>query len=269
MTPDPITDSERLPREFAEPLARVAPRLGSFANRVLWYDTIPSTNTVAASLAESGADEGCLVMADAQSAGRGRLGRSWSSPPAAGIYASIVLRPPGDAARLITLAAGLALAQGVEAATGLRTDLKWPNDLYVRGRKLAGILAEAGTSAAGGHVVLGFGINVLPAAYPADVAARATSIESELGRPVDRGNLFAECLAALAERYRDLVDRRVAHILAAWRARAASTLGRGVEWEMDGTSHYGVAQDIDDSGALLVRTDRGVVRVLAGEMRWR
>jgi BirA family biotin operon repressor/biotin-[acetyl-CoA-carboxylase] ligase len=257
-----------LPEEFADPLGRAADRLGAFGRRVVWYESVPSTNTVAASLAEHGAEEGCVVVADAQSAGRGRLGRSWSSPPGAGIYASIVVRPGAAVAPLITLASGVAIAEGIQAAAGLEPEVKWPNDIYVRDRKLAGILAEAGASAAGGHVVVGFGINVRPGSYPPDVAARATSIESELGRPVDRGLVFAECLAAMAERYRALGERRGDEMLAAWRRRARATFGRGVEWVADGDTQQGIVQDVDDSGALVVRTTRGVARVVAGEMKW-
>jgi BirA family biotin operon repressor/biotin-[acetyl-CoA-carboxylase] ligase len=109
---------------------------------------------------------------------------------------STIMRPAAHAVSLLTIAAGVALADGIQAATGLQPQLKWPNDVYMDGRKLAGILAEAGTSAAGvQHVVVGCGVNLMPAAYPADVAARATSIETELGRPVDRGLLLVECLA--------------------------------------------------------------------------
>ena len=258
-----------LPEDLAEPLARAADRLGRFAHTVVWYEETSSTNTVAASLAEKGAEEGCVVLADAQSAGRGRLGSSWSSPPGAGIYASVILRPSIQVSPIITLATGVAIADGIQAATGLRTDLKWPNDVYVGDRKLAGILAEAGVAAGGtSHVVMGFGINVMPASYPPDVAARATSIESELGRPVDRGLVFAECLAALAQRYRQVQEAQGSQVLSAWRGRARSVLGRGVEWDVDGQTRRGVAQDIDDTGALVVRTDEGVMRVLAGEMRW-
>jgi BirA family biotin operon repressor/biotin-[acetyl-CoA-carboxylase] ligase len=117
-------------------------------------------------------------------------------------------------------------------------------------------------------VVVGVGINVLPAAYPADVATRATSLEAELGRPVDRGVLLAECLAALASRYADLTAGHSARLLEAWRRRAAPLLRRPVEWDRDGGTLRGVADDIDEDGALLVWTSDGRVRVVAGEVRW-
>jgi BirA family biotin operon repressor/biotin-[acetyl-CoA-carboxylase] ligase len=182
---------------------------------------------------------------------------------------SIVMRPSSDAVGLLTIAAGVALADGIQAATGLHPQLKWPNDVYIAGRKLAGILAEAGTSARGvQHVVLGCGINLMPAAYPADVAARATSIESELGRAVDRGLLMAECLSALHARYLELQSHTAANVIARWRDRAASTFGRRVEWDVAGVTRHGVAEDIDDSGALLVRDGAARARVVSGEVRW-
>jgi BirA family biotin operon repressor/biotin-[acetyl-CoA-carboxylase] ligase len=141
--------------------------------------------------------------------------------------------------------------------------------VYVGSRKLAGILAEAGSSAgAVDHVVLGFGINIRRAAYPPEVAARATSIESELGRDVDRGLVLAECLAALSNRYGMLQSGAADDVIAAWRTRAALHMGHAVHWDVDGRSRQGRAEDIDATGALLVRVGDQVVRVLSGEVRW-
>jgi BirA family biotin operon repressor/biotin-[acetyl-CoA-carboxylase] ligase len=171
---------------------------------------------------------------------------------------------------LLTIAAGVAVVEAIQAATGLVADVKWPNDVYAHGRKVAGILAEASSSNAAAiqHVVVGAGINVMPAAYPPEIAGRATSLEAELGRDVDRGLLLAEYLCALAARYQDLLGRRSDAVVRAWRARAASMLGRRVEWEGGGATRDGVALDIDESGALVVRTSAGPVRLAAGEVRW-
>jgi BirA family biotin operon repressor/biotin-[acetyl-CoA-carboxylase] ligase len=182
---------------------------------------------------------------------------------------SVVLRPSTDVLPLVTIAAGVAVAEGIEAASGLRSCVKWPNDVYAGVRKLAGILAEAGSSPAGAsHIVLGFGINVRAAAYPPEVSARATSLESELGRAVDRGLVLAECLAALAARYQMLRAGNVDAVVDAWRARAATHMGRQVEWDADRGVRHGVAHDIDRHGALLVRVDNDTVRVISGEVRW-
>lgn len=260
---------DSIPDDINEALAGAGSRLGPFRGRLSWYESVPSTNDVAALMAEHGAAEGSIVAANAQTSGRGRLGRSWASPPGAGLYVSAILRPAADVVPLITIAAGVAVADGVHAASGLRPRVKWPNDVYVRGRKLAGILAEAGSSGDGvPHVILGFGINLLTAAYPVDVAARATSIESELGRPADRGLVLAESLASLADRYASLQQGEHHIVVDAWRAWAADGLGRVVEWEAGGSTCRGVAQDIDASGALLVRVDDAIVRVISGEVRW-
>ena len=249
-------------------LARVSPRLGGLGRRIHWLDTASSTNDIAARLAELGAEEGTVVVADAQTAGRGRLGRVWFSAPGAGLYASIVLRlVPGA---LLTLASGVALAEGVEASTGLPAELKWPNDLMVGKRKLAGILAEASArGAALQYIVLGFGLNLRPVAYPPELADRATSVEAEIDRPADRALILAEVLVALAARYADLQGGRFDVILSAWRQRASSSLsGAPVEWDAGNGVVRGRAEDIDESGALLVRVGGRIERVTAGEVRW-
>lgn len=275
----PYSRPQKIPPEFAEPLAHAADRLGPFAREILWYADVPSTNDLVATLGERGAPEGAVVVANAQSAGRGRHGRTWVSPPGAGLYVSTLLRPLPSAVPLVTIAAGVAVAEGIQAATGLVAHVKWPNDLYIAERKVGGVLAEANSSVAastsgvgaGRHIefiVLGFGINVMPGAYPPDIAARATSIEGELGRASDRGLLLTECLCCLAARYADLQRGRSDTVVTAWRARAASTLGRVVRWDAAGAQLEGVAENIDDSGALVVRTDTGLSRVMSGEVRW-
>jgi BirA family transcriptional regulator, biotin operon repressor / biotin---[acetyl-CoA-carboxylase] ligase len=263
-----MTAEKLLPEDLAHAVATAGDQMGPFSRHIFWYAEVGSTNDVAAMLADRGQPEGTVVIADAQSAGRGRHGRVWVSPPAAGLYMSIVMRPSSQVVGLLTLAAGVAIAEGIEAATGLAPHLKWPNDVYQDGRKLAGILAEAGASPAGvQHVVLGCGINLMPAAYPPDVAARATSIESELGRPVDRGFILVHCLAALYARYLDLHSNR-ADVVDRWRSRASTTFGRRVEWDAAGMTKQGVAEDVDDGGALIVRDGGTRVRVISGEVRW-
>jgi BirA family biotin operon repressor/biotin-[acetyl-CoA-carboxylase] ligase len=261
-----------VPDDVAESLAVAGSRLGRLAHRVSWYADIASTNDQALALAEHGAEEGWLVGAESQSAGRGRQGRVWASPPGAGLYFSIVLRPPKHAVRLLTLAAGVAVAEGIQAATGVEAGVKWPNDVCLpvsRPRKVAGILAEANASGARvEYVVLGVGVNVGLAVLPADVASRATSIEAELGRGVHRGAVAAEICAALWHRYRQLVARADEEVLRAWRARGVATFGRTVEWESAGCSARGVARDVDASGALVVDTAQGVALVDSGEVRW-
>jgi BirA family biotin operon repressor/biotin-[acetyl-CoA-carboxylase] ligase len=262
--------AQPLPPDLASGLARAADRLGPFARQAQWYVELSSTNDLAGELAALGAREGLIILADTQTAGRGRLGRTWHSPSGAGLYLSVVLRPQAKVVPLLTIAAGVAVAEGIRSSTGLSTAVKWPNDVLIAGRrKIAGILAEAGSSSGGvSHVIVGIGINVRPAAYPPDVAQRATSLEEELGRPVDRGQVLADCLAAFAARYDDLQRDRTDAVLLTWRKYAKLTLGHPVEWDDRGALRRGIAEDVDGTGALLVRTDSGMTRVISGEVRW-
>jgi BirA family biotin operon repressor/biotin-[acetyl-CoA-carboxylase] ligase len=242
---------------------------------VHWLESTASTNDIAARLAESGAEDGTTVVAEMQTAGRGRYGRAWFSPSGAGLYVSVIVRPgtgPYDdenPAALLTLASGVAIAEAVRAATGLPAEIKWPNDVLVGGRKLAGILAEATVQAGTVQfIVVGFGVNLQPAAYPPQLASRVTSIEVETTRPADRALMLAEILAALGERYADLRAGRFDAILSAWRRFASSLPGARVEWDSPAGVVRGFAQDIDRYGALLVRVGGKVERVVAGAVRW-
>ena len=231
---------------------------------VRWLPTTTSSMDVAAKLAGEGARHGVVVVADEQTAGRGRRGTTWQSPPGAGLYLSFIARHAGSALSLITLAAGVAVRDGVAAATGLSADVKWPNDLMVGPRKLAGILAEGlaiGTPAQA--VIIGVGINVQPAAHPPEVSARATSIEGELGRAIDRAQLLSCVLASLWDRLA-LLEHAPGDILQAWRAASPNANGTRVEWD----GRHGITAGIDDSGALLVRTADRIERIIAGELRW-
>jgi len=261
--------SDSLPADVADALADARPRLGALASSVTYCATIGSTNDAAAAMSE-----GAVVIAGAQTAGRGRRGRTWFSPPGSGLYVSIVIAPsrsvdPRRAMSLTTIAAGVALAEGIEVATGLQTvRLKWPNDLYVGRRKLAGILAEA--SAAGDRiesVVLGFGINIADGAYPPELRDRVTSLASELGQPPPSARVLADTLTAMAARYDDLLAGRFDAILNGWRTRAHAT-GARVAWTTADGPRDGEVVDIDDAGALLVRTPAGIERISSGELNW-
>jgi BirA family biotin operon repressor/biotin-[acetyl-CoA-carboxylase] ligase len=266
-----------MPSELIDAIEHARPRLGRLGTSFRYFPTTGSTNDIAAALAEEGNAgdiEGAVIIADEQTAGRGRRGRRWFSPPGSGLYVSLVLTPGRacvDGPRstsLLTLAAGVALAEAVKAATGLSMDLKWPNDLHVSSRKLAGILAEAVSGQAASPIILGYGINVSPAAYPPELRDRATSLETELGRPVDRASLLVETLAAMGRRYADLLDGRFDAILDAWRANAPASLGARISWTTGSGPHEGVTAGLDDRGALLVKIGDRIERIIAGEVRW-
>jgi len=264
---------EAPPAEFETALRQAAARLGSFGRSLHYFSEIGSTNDEAMRLALAGAPQGTTVVAATQTAGRGRFGRSWFSPPGTGLYVSVVCRNR-RAVPFLTLAGGVAVAEGVTAATGLPIEIKWPNDIVVDGgrgrrRKLAGILAEASSAANGVQfVVLGFGINLREAAYPPDIADRATSVELELGRPVDPGDILAGTLVALRTRIGELDSRGPAALLTRWRDLSPSAQGHRVEWDGPVGPRTGRTAGLGDDGALLVQTAGRVERIISGTLRW-
>jgi BirA family transcriptional regulator, biotin operon repressor / biotin---[acetyl-CoA-carboxylase] ligase len=169
---------------------------------------------------------------------------------------------------LLTLAAGVALGEALDAAAGIAVHLKWPNDLFVARRKVGGILAERSTGGGVDAVILGYGINVGAASFPQDLAGVATSLESELGRPVDRASVFAETLAALDRRYDDLLAGRFDAILHAWRGRSPTAAGTRVSYTTPSGTVSAITSGIDDDGALLVTVEDRVQRIVAGPLVW-
>lgn len=227
--------------------------------------TLTSTNLVLKDMARQGAPHGSLCLCECQTAGRGRLDRQWSSPEGQGVWLSVLLRPalkPEDAP-LITFACALAMTKAVRQVTGLDARIKWPNDLVLNGRKLCGILLEMGFDAQGMYVVAGTGLNIRKDAYPPELADRATSIEECADIP-DRGAIIAAYLKALEDALSALEQDGFAGIAEDFR-RDCITLGSQVH-VLGAETFTGVAEDIDETGALLVRTDGELRRVLAGDV---
>jgi BirA family biotin operon repressor/biotin-[acetyl-CoA-carboxylase] ligase len=230
-----------------------------------------STNDRLAALARAGAPEGQLVLADAQTGGRGRLGRTWHSPAGESLYLSLLLRPSLTPATLppLTLLAGVAVADAL-AAAGVAPVVKWPNDVLLPDgagtRKVAGILTEMATERERiRHVVLGIGINVNAVTFPPELANRAGSLRLATGRPHDRGALAAAVLNAFEPAYDELMTAGAQRCLERFRARAG--LPRPCRLERDGGALEGVAIDVEVDGALLVRDAAGAVhRVMSGEI---
>jgi BirA family biotin operon repressor/biotin-[acetyl-CoA-carboxylase] ligase len=283
--------ADTVPPDLRDALAASRAERGAFGELLSFYASVGSTNDVAARLAEAGAPEGTTVVAEEQTAGRGRSGRTWFSAPGAGLYVSVIIRPddatpvPGGKIRkvgsdpnlqnlppgigVITLAAGVALATAVREATGLQADIKWPNDLLCGRRKLAGILAEASAKGAAlDAMVVGFGINIREAAYPPELADRATSIEAELGRPVDRGLVLARALAGLSAVREALRRGNSASVLDQWRRLSPSSVGRAVSWKSPAGERRGTTAGLDADGALLVDIGGVRERIIAGEVVW-
>jgi BirA family biotin operon repressor/biotin-[acetyl-CoA-carboxylase] ligase len=264
--------SDRLPQDVAEALETARSRLGDFC-RVHYYRDVGSTNDIALSLASAGAVEGTAVLADQQRSGRGRLGRTWFSPPGAGMYLSVIVRPGRtDWLSLTTLAAGVAVARAVTAVSALPIALKWPNDLVIGRpwRKVGGVLCESSGSGADIEaLVIGIGVNLALAATPPELTDVATSIEAELGRPVDRSRLVVEVLAELQAMLQRLRDGDRAAICDDWRRFGRPGLrGARVRWDDQGIERSGLARDLDDTGALLVESAGRIERLIAGEVHW-
>ena len=226
---------------------------------------VGSTQTEARRLADAGAPEGTVVRAEHQTRGRGRIGRDWVDEPGSALLISIVLRPAVEVSRLpqLSLVAGIAVAEALGETSRLPVAVEWPNDLLIRGLKVGGILAESSIGADGvAVVILGIGINVNQTRFAGDLQGRATSLAHQAGHPFDRERLLAAVLECLEAWYRRWVAEGFGPVREAWR-RGSVTLGRRVT--TDGGA-AGIAEDLAEDGALLVRTDAGALvrRVATG-----
>jgi BirA family transcriptional regulator, biotin operon repressor / biotin---[acetyl-CoA-carboxylase] ligase len=269
----------------ALPIEQIARELGTrlIGRRIDYHATIGSTNEEAKALAAGGAPDGTVVVADEQTAGKGRMGRRWLAPPNSGLLMSLILRPelpPAWAGRL-TMLCSLAAAEAIESQTGLRVGIKWPNDLVI-GRpgaegKVAGLLTETsliGDRLAFAVVGLGINVNLEPAAL-GPVMMAATSLQAELGRPVDRAGLLIAILRRIEALYLDTRGGMTAWqaaqpaIQAAWAERLV-TLGREVTVTGGEGVVQGMAEGVDPDGALRVRDMAGNLhRIMIGDVSLR
>lgn len=237
--------------------------------RVLRYESLPSTNTEVARLAAEGAEEGLAVVADEQTAGRGRLQRAWSSTKGAGLYFSILLRPslPSERWPLITFVAALAVGDALLEASGIPTDIKWPNDLLASERKICGILAEAIETPTGRAVVLGIGINLTNDAFPNDLISVATSVANESGRAPEREAILTSLLNALSRWYSLLHEPDGPEkIVAAWASRSSYATDKFVQVKNGEETLQGHTRGIESDGALRLETAQGIQLIRAGDV---
>ena len=271
-----MTDGDRPggPATDRRPLDAAALSARLLGGSALWrsLEVVPrigSTNAALVTAAAADAPEGAVLVAEHQDAGRGRLDRTWTSPPGAGLTVSLLVRPDVPAARRswLPLLTGVALAEAVAAAAGVRASLKWPNDLLAPGgAKLAGILAEA----SGRAVVVGVGLNVSTRAE--ELPGTGTSLQLQRGAPVDRGAVLLAFLQEFEQRYLrwtavlgDPVSSGLAGDYLAW----SSTVGTAVQVTLpDGQTLDGVAEAVDWDGRLVVRTAAGTVELAAGDVRY-
>ena len=248
-------------------------------SRVRCFHSLSSTMDTARRMAEGGAPEGVVVLAERQTQGRGRFDRPWVSPPGQNLTFSIILRPPLDRMRTLNMAASVALVEAIHATTGLTATVKWPNDIRVDGKKVAGLLIEAWALSDDGqrhpgYAILGVGLNVnhdpTPSLTP---PAEATSLAVALGRPVDRLPVLQAYLHSLDalytseageeklfQRWKGLLDTLGQRVRVAWAGAQGSSSGA---WPVE----EGVAIDVDRGGDLVLRRDDGsTVTLNAGEV---
>jgi BirA family transcriptional regulator, biotin operon repressor / biotin---[acetyl-CoA-carboxylase] ligase len=233
----------------------------SLGRRIVLHDRIESTNREAVALGQAGVEHGTLVLAEAQTAGRGRMGRSWFSPPGVNLYASLVIRTAIDAQRMagwlswLPLMAAVSAAQAIEAVAKGPIAIKWPNDLLIHERKMGGILCESGGSAGvDPFQVIGIGLNVNGALedFPHDLRPFATTIRHETGGVIDRNRLMAHLLIELESCLERFLSCGADAIMIAYRQRC-TTIGKAVKAVLaDGTEYMGVAEGIEEDGSLIL-----------------
>ena len=245
-----------------------------FAGNLYYFPSIGSTNTHAMQQADAGAPDSSVYFADEQTLGRGRGAHAWTSPPASGLYVSILLRPriaPADVLWL-SLAAGLAVHRAIQTVTALQPDLRWPNDLLFGPRKFCGILTELNAEVARvRHAVIGIGLNVHQPSFPTELAALATSLKLETGKEWSR----QELLVALLHHLHNEIERLSApHNLEAATTELRRRLAANSTWIQgkivivtEAETFSGVTDGLDSRGFLRVRTPQGVRTVLSGGVR--
>jgi BirA family biotin operon repressor/biotin-[acetyl-CoA-carboxylase] ligase len=235
------------------------------------FEQTTSTNDVVEKLARDGVKEGVVVFAEAQTKGRGRLGRQWMSPARKGLWFSILLRPelrPQETTQL-TVAAATALWRAIRAETGITAEIKWPNDILIRGKKVVGILTELSAEVDRvKHVTLGVGVDVNLSAseFPSDLRKIATSLRVESGKPISRPELATAILRELDRDYARICAGQFAALADEWEQHC-TTIGKNVAIQIGERKMRGRAEALDDDGALLIRTEHGhLERIIGGDV---
>ena len=237
---------------------------------IVYFSETDSTNTRAKELADQGAPEGTVIVSEKQTDGRGRKGRNWFSPSREGIYVSLILRPgiSPDEAPKTTLLTAVAVAEALISLTLLKVSIKWPNDILINGKKIAGILTEIRAEIdAIDYIIVGLGLNVNTPDFPDDIKEKATSILIETGKHFPRVRVIREYLKQY-ERYYKIFERiGFEPILKRWK-ELSNIIGRQITVEATGTKHTGQVQDIDRDGVLILKDNAGKYhRIFSGDVR--
>ncbi|NKE69175.1 biotin--[acetyl-CoA-carboxylase] ligase [Candidatus Manganitrophus noduliformans] len=255
--------------ERIEKHCRSHTKVREWVREIMMFDRVDSTNRIALEMASQGLPGGIVILAEAQEKGKGRLGREWFSPEGMNLYFSLLLRPyqPARDFPLYSLATSVALIEAIQRTTGLAVQIKWPNDVVLEDKKLAGILLESevrGEQSPPLVVGVGVNVNIGLTDFPPELQKSATSLRIALGRPVDRADLLIELFNQLVEQYR-LVDDKALLIQAV--RQHCQTLGRRVRVQTARQEFEGWAEDLQEDGALLIRMgDGNQRRILVGDV---
>jgi BirA family biotin operon repressor/biotin-[acetyl-CoA-carboxylase] ligase len=253
---------------YSEQALRKGLKTSVFGNKIYTFDSLDSTNNCAKAVAGVGALEGTVVVADQQTAGRGRLGRIWESSPGENLMFSVVLRPniTADKLNLLPLYVAVAVSQAIERMTKLKVECKWPNDILVNKKKVAGILIEGSTKQnTVEYVVVGVGINVNQTTFSRDLSAKATSIKLETGRDFDRAKLLREVLTSFESSYGAVAASAFQSVVPLWLSRS-TMLNQNISVAQQGNVISGTVKGLSSEGALILQTNGSEKTLYAGDV---
>jgi BirA family biotin operon repressor/biotin-[acetyl-CoA-carboxylase] ligase len=239
---------------------------------IIFFESVSSTNDTAINIGRKSVNpDGIVVIADEQSHGRGRFGKSWVSPPGVNLYFTVLLRPPilSRNASLLTLVSAVAVTTAIRDYTGLNAEIKWPNDILINGKKTAGILIDMKSDRNSFYflaVGIGVNVNMSPEIMPEDIRPHITSLKAEIGKSLDKITLLSQILAELENQYKILLNGNKMALINEW-LRLNSTIGRKVKVQSQDRIISGTAKGIDETGQLILRLDSGKLdTVSAGEV---
>jgi len=239
-----------------------------FGSKIYTFDTIDSTNNCARALAGCWANEGTVIIAEQQTAGKGRLGRAWQANPNENLTFSIILRPslPPDALNTFPLSVAVAVAEAVETATKLHVECKWPNDLLIKGKKFAGILLEGSVKQNTiEYVVIGIGVNVNQQSFAGELQSTATSLRLETGTDLDRTLVFHEILRSLERNYRVLCTRGFDTVLPRWLSHS-TMINKQISVSEHGNVISGIVRGVSPEGGLILQSNGSTKTLFAGDV---
>lgn len=253
---------------LAEPALRKGLKTRLFGNKIFSFETIDSTNNCAKAVAGCGAAEGTVVVSDNQTDGKGRHGRTWLANPNENLMFSLVLRPklPAEGLNLLPLYVAVAVADSLEKSTGLKVECKWPNDLLINGRKVAGILIEGSVKQnVVEYVVVGIGINVNQTIFPTGLDSKATSLKLQASRTINREELFKTVLQSLEKTYLQASPSGFRSILPEWISHT-TMINKQISVSLQGSVISGVVKGVSPEGGLILQTEGTEKTLYAGDV---